>query len=221
MYEGEIQLKPNHTPAWIPARPIPYNMRPIFEQHIQDLKTAGVIEECKQKSLWNSPVFLVSKPHSPGKYRFVVHMRAVNLESLPDKFQMPLIGHVADRIGGCKIYSCFDLAQGFHQVKYDEKSKPYTAFTACGTRYWFKRLIMGHRSSGAQFSRCITKLMSNLDFQELIFFLDDLLLGSDDVRSHISRLERVLVRFSQAYMKLSPGKCALLKETGQLCRCHD
>ena len=82
MYEGEIQLKPNHTPAWIPARPIPYNMRPIFEQHIQDLKTAGVIEECKK--------------------------------SLPDKFQMPLIGHVADRIGGCKIYSCFDLAQGFH-----------------------------------------------------------------------------------------------------------
>ena len=71
---------------------------------------------------------------------------------------------------------------------------------------------MGHRSSVAQFSRCITKLMSNLDFQELIFFLDDLLLGSDDVRSHISRLGRVLVRFSQANMKLSPGKCTLLRK---------
>lgn len=212
MYEGEIQLKPNHTPAWVPARPIPYKMRPIFDQHIQDLKAAGVIEECTQKSLWNSPVFLVSKPHSPGKFRFVVDMRAVNLESLPDKYPVPLIGHVADRLGGCKYYSSFDLAQGFHQVKYDEKSKPYTSFTACGTRYWFKRLIMGHRSSGAQFSRCITQLMSNLDFQELIFFLDDLLLGSNDVESHLSRLERVLIRFSQANMKLSPTKCSLLKK---------
>ena len=26
-----------------------------------------------------------------------------------------------------KYYFCFDLAQGFHQEKYDEKSKPFTA----------------------------------------------------------------------------------------------
>ena len=212
MYEGEINLKDGSKPVWVPARPIPYKLRGEFQQHIDDLKKAGVIEECREKSFWNSPVFLVKKPHSPNKYRFVVDMRAVNQECMPDNFQMPLIGNVVDKIGGCKVYSTFDCSQSFHQISYNERSRPITAFTACGTRYWFKRLIMGHKASGAQFSRCVTKIMANLPFEELIFFLDDLLLGSDNIQSHLQRLEHVFERLHAANMKLSPQKCHFLQK---------
>ena len=217
MYEADIQLKPNYKPAWVPARPIPYKLQGEFQKQMNDLKTAGVIEECKEKSLFNSPVFLVRKPqsgrkpNSPEKFRFVVDMRAVNIECLPDSFQMPLIGHVVDKIGGCKLYSTFDFSQSFHQIRYNEKSRPITAFTACGTRYWFKRMIMGHKNSGAQFSRCMSKMMANLPFEQLIFFLDDLLLGSDTVQSHVERLKHVFSRLHAASMKLSPAKCHFLQ----------
>ncbi len=71
---------------------------------------------------------------------------------------------------------------------------------------------MGHKTSGAQFSRCMSKMMANLPFEELIFFLDDLLLGSDDVDSHLKRLEHVFSRLKAANMKLSPSKCHFLRK---------
>jgi hypothetical protein len=61
MFEGEIKLKPNYTPVWVPARPIPYKLRAEFAKQIKDLQDADVIEEVKGKSLFNSPVFLVKK----------------------------------------------------------------------------------------------------------------------------------------------------------------
>ena len=77
---------------------------------------------------------------------------------------------------------------------------------------WFKRLIMGHKTSGAQFSRCMAKILSNLPFEQLVYFLDDLLLSSDTVEEHLKRLRLVFSRLSQVNMKLSPSKCNFLKK---------
>ena len=212
MYEGEIMLKPDFKHTWIPARPIPYLLREKMEDQIRGLEKADVIEKCTEKSLFNSPVFLVKKPHQPDKMRFVVDMRAVNAQCLPDNYQMPLIGHVVDTVGGHNWYSTFDCSQSFHQIKYNKASRPITAFTtANGSRYWFKRLIMGHKTSGAQFSRCMSKIMYNLPFSQLVFFLDDLLLASDTVDEHLSRLEIVFQRLTGAGIKLSPQKSLFLR----------
>ena len=213
MFEGDIQLKQDFKHTWIPARPIPYLLREKMEEQINGLEKADVIEKCTDKSLWNSPVFLVKKPHQPDKMRFVVDMRAVNAQCLPDNYQMPLIGHVVDKVGGHKWYSTFDFSQSFHQIKYNKASRPITAFTtANGSRYWFKRLIMGHKTSGAQFSRCMAKIMYNLPFSQLVYFLDDLLLASDTVDTHLSRLKIVFQRLAAAGMKLSPGKSHFLRK---------
>ena len=212
MFEGDIQLKPDFKHTWVPARPIPYLLRDKMEEQIRGLEKADVIEKCTEKSLWNSPAFLVKKPHQPDKMRFVVDMRAINAQCLPDNFQMPLIGHVADKVGGHKWYSTFDCSQSFHQIRYNKKSRPITAFTtANGSRYWFKRLIMGHKTSGAQFSRCMSKILYNLPFDQLVYFLDDLLLASDTVDDHLYRLEIVFQRLTAAGMKLSPGKSHFLQ----------
>ena len=47
----------------------------------------------------NSPVFLVSKPKFSGDFRFVIDMRANNLEKV--MFPTPLVFHMVDKIGGC------------------------------------------------------------------------------------------------------------------------
>ena len=212
-YEAEINLKHDYTPTWVPARPVPYLLREEMEKQIAGLEKAGVIEKCRTKSLFNSPIFLVKKPHQPNKMRFVVDMRMVNSQCLPDDYQIPLIGHVTDKIAGNEWYSTFDCSQSFHQIRYSESSKPITAFTTSnGTRYWFRRMIMGHRTSSAQFCRCMNKLMSCLPFDELIFFLDDLLLASNTVSEHLDRLEVVLQRLLAANMKLSPGKSNFLQK---------
>lgn len=74
---------------------------------------------------------------------------------------------------------------------------------------------MGHLTSSAQFSRMMNKLLERIPASHLIFFLDDLALGSHDVTSLLDRLELVLERFRQANLKLSPGKCKFLRNSIQ------
>ena len=211
-YEAEISLKPEARPRWVPARPVPYKLRDELDNHIEGLLEADVIEPCSHKSLWNSAVMLVPKPHQPGSYRFVADFRAVNVECLPDNYQLPNINHLTDRIGGCKYYSSADLSKSFYQVSYNERSRPITAFTCNGRRYWFKKLVMGHCTSSAQFTRMMDKLLMNMPIDQICYFLDDLLIASNDVSTHLDHLEMLLQRFSAANLKLTPSKCSFLKK---------
>ena len=72
---------------------------------------------------------------------------------------------------------------------------------------------MGHKTSGAQFSRCMSKIMYNLPFSQFVYFLDDLLLASDTVAQHLQRLEIVLHRLLMSVgIKLSPAKSNFLRK---------
>ena len=112
-------------------------------------------------------------------------MRAVNTQTLPDNYELPNINRVVDKISGCKLYSTFDLSQSFHQVNYDQKSRKVTALSCNDKRYWYKKMVMGHCNSAQQFSRCMAMLLADVPFDQLVAFLDDLLLASDDVESHL------------------------------------
>ena len=70
---------------------------------------------------------------------------------------------------------------------------------------------MGHRSSSSQFSRMIEKLVQTIPIDQLVYFLDDLLLASHSIESHLDKLELVLQKFRQSNLKLTPKKCQFLR----------
>ena len=214
-FTAEINLKPDAQPQYVPPISVPYKRRDAMNQHLEGMERAGIIEETNDHSLWNSRVFLVPKPHQPGQFRFVADFRALNGQCLPDKYTIPNINHVADRIGGAKYYSTFDLSKSFFQVNYDEKSSKLTAFTANDRRYIFKRMVMGHLSSSQQFSRMVDCLLESIPLDQICYFLDDLMLASLDVTSHLDRLELLLDKLQHADLKLMPKKCVLLRESVQ------
>ena len=218
IWEADLNLKKDAEPQWVPSIPVAYKQRPFMAEELKRKEAAGVIEQCTSPSPWNSRVFLVRKPKSnkPDSYRFVADMRAVNSQCLPDSYELPNVNNVMEAVAGCSLYSTFDLSQSFHQLKYSERSKPITAFTAFnGIRYWFARMIMGHRNSSAIFTRMMNKLLANVPVEHLVYFLDDLLLASHDVTTHLTNLEMILRRFTKANLKLSPSKCNFLKKEVQ------
>ena len=212
-YEAKIQLRKDATPQWVPSIHVPYKLQSAMEEHVDGMMQADVIAKIPKeaKSNWNSRVFLVPKPNRKGQFRFVADMRSVNSQCLPDSFEIPNVNMVADRIGGRKLYSTCDLSQSFHQISYDEESRAIAAFSCNGSRYWYKRMIMGHKASGSHFSRMMYKLLNGIPVEHLCYFLDDLMLATDDFDSHMKLLETVLMRFASANLKLMPTKCSFLK----------
>ena len=214
MFQAHIQLKPDYTPSWTPERKVPYHLEHHMEKHLKNMLDTGVIEPLKTESRWNSPLFLVAKS-SPDSYRVVSDLRGVNKQCIPDKWDLPNLNYVLDGIGGDSVFSTFDMAASFHQVPYDQESKTVTAFSYKGKRYNFARMIMGHCDSSATFSKMMHRLLAFTNIQHLIYFLDDLLIGSSDVASHIDRLEVLLKQLESANLKLTPSKTSLLRKQVQ------
>ena len=210
-YEADIRLKHDHEPCWVNPIPVPYKLQPEMDRNIAEMQKAGVIEELDNPSDWNSPIFLVKKK-TPGQYRLVCDLRRVNQECIGDNYPLPNLNHVLDSIGKDTLFSSLDLSKGFWQVGYTEESKRVTAFLYRGKQYCFARMIMGHKTSSAKFTRMMRKLLETLPIEQVIYFIDDVFLSSATVDQHLDRLEQLFNRFRTANLKISPDKTNLMRK---------
>ena len=210
-YEAHLELKENYKPRWVPSRPIPYKYRSEMDRQIRGLLRSGVIEECTEHSNFNSCVFLVpSKSKAP---RLVADLRLVNMELKDDLMELPNINHILDKVGDRNLYSTLDLSKSFHQVPYSRESRPITQFLYNGRPYQFARMVMGLKNSSSSFTRMIMTLISGLGVcDSLAYFIDDLIVFTRDVKSHIQVLGLLFHRLQLGNLKLTPRKCHFLRE---------
>ena len=133
--EHKIKMK-TEDPIHIRQFRIPFEHRQTIYDWVDELLKKGAIEV--SRSCFNSPIFLVPKPHGHGM-RAVLDFREVNNNSVPDRYTIREIRDCIDEIGlsNSKVFSTIDLTSGFWQQSLEENSRQYTSFTVPGkgTRY--------------------------------------------------------------------------------------
>ena len=58
----------------------------------------------------------------------VVDYRALNKQTVKNRYPLPRIDDLFDQLAGSTIFSSLDLAQGYHQIRISEEDAPKTAF---------------------------------------------------------------------------------------------
>ena len=184
---------------------IPLEHVDVIHDWIDELWKKGAIEI--SRSAYNSPVFLVPKPHGHG-LRCVLDYRKLNLASVPDRYTIREVRDCVDEVGraGSTIFSAIDLTSGFWQQELEEESRQYTAFTVPGkgTRYQWTVTPMGLQGSPSSFARLIDYIMRGLRF--VICYIDDVLIHSPGHEMHLQHLEKVLLRLRKYNLKLNVAK---------------
>ncbi|KZT75916.1 hypothetical protein F511_47059 [Dorcoceras hygrometricum] len=82
------------------------------------------------KAPYSAPV-LFQKKHD-GSLRMCVDYRALNKVTIKNRYPVPLIADLFDRLGAAKVYTKMDLQKGYYQVRIVERDEPKTT---CITRY--------------------------------------------------------------------------------------
>jgi len=109
-----------------------------------------------------------------------VDYRGVNKLTVPDKYLMPRIDELIDRVGECKgrYFTWLDLMKGYHQVMVAEESKPRTAFTCHMGLFQYRRMLFGLTNAPATFQRLMSRLFAGEEWNFVFIYLDDLLIVS-------------------------------------------
>ena len=176
--------------------------------HIQEMLEIGVI--CKSHSPWASAVVLVQKKDSG--LRFCIDLKKLNNSTVKDAYSLPHIDKTLYSLQGSQWFSSLDLKSGYWQVKIDKESKPPTAFTVGLLGFYkCKRVAFRLTNTPVTFQMLMETCLGYLNLYWYIIYLDDIVIFSKDLASHLERLEAVLQILEEARLKLKPSKCELFQ----------
>ena len=123
---------------------------------------------------------------------------------------LPKIDEIYAQPNGSKIYSTFNMRSGYHHMVLTEKARPKMAFLSSYGKWEFKRCPFGLAQAPAYFQRLINKVLSRFDFA--FGYLDDILVFSPDMATHLQDLRCLFDRLRTADLKRKEIKCNFLKK---------
>ena len=163
-----------------------------------------------------SQVVLAKKPD--GSWRFCIDYRALNEATESMGWPIPNIPQMLQRIGAKrpKYFGVLDLTKGFFQAPLDKESRAYTTFTTWWGNYEWLRCPMGIKGAPSWFQQMIGDIvLTNLLHICCELYIDDVIIYGDTLEEFVENLTKVLDRFKEFGIIVSPKKCKFLMKSVQ------
>ena len=101
------------------------------------------------------------------------------------------------------------MRSGYYHMVLSEKSRLKMAFVSSYGKWEFKRCPFGLAQAPAYFQRLVNEVLSGFTFA--FGYLDDILVFSPDMKSHLEHLRLLFERLRTTDLKLKEVKCNFLK----------
>src|SRR4051812_36040025 len=201
--DHRIELLPESSP---PSKPT-YRMSPReldeLKKQLAELTDRGFIRP--SKSPYGAPVLFVKK--HDGTMRMCVDYRALNKITIKNKYPLPRIDELFDRLQGARCFSKLDLISGYHQLAIHEPDVEKTAFRTRYGHFEFLVLPFGLTNAPATFMHLMHQVLRPLLDSCVIVFLDDILIYSKTPAEHRVHLRKVLELLRQNHLYAKKSKC--------------
>lgn len=206
-----------HTTDEVPVHGKMYRYPQCHKEEVQKQFSRMLEQNIIRKSYspWCSPVLVVPKKMDASgkqKWRIAIDYRALNDKTIYDRYPLPNISDVLERLGSAKYFSVIDLKQGFHQIPMDEGSIQKTAFRIESGLYEFLRMPYGLRNAPPTFQRMMDEVLSGYLNQFCLVYIDDIIIFSSSLDEHIQHLTKVFERLRQYNLKTQMDKCEFIKK---------
>ncbi|KAL4027588.1 hypothetical protein IC575_010758 [Cucumis melo] len=204
MIYHEIELvagaKPPAKNAYCMAPPELAELR----KQLDELLNAGFIRPAKAP--YGAPVLFQKK--KDGSLRLCIDYRALNKLTVRNKYPLPIITDLFDRLHGAKYFSKLDLQSGYYQVRIAEGDEPKTT---CVTRYGaFEFLVMsfGLTNAPATFCTLMNQVFHEYLDKFVVVYLDDIVVYSTTMEEHRDHLQKVFQKLKENQLYVKREKCS-------------
>jgi len=205
--DHKIELVPGSRPTSRPTfRMSAWELAELKKQ-LEELVKAGFIQP--SKSPFGAPILFVKK--KDGTMRMCIDYRALNEITVKNKYALPRVDELFDRLQGAHFFSKIDLRSGYHQIRIDPADVPKTAFRTRYGHFEFLVLPFGLTNAPATFMHLMNETFRAQLDDFVIVFLDDILIYSRTLEEHERHVRIVLDTLRREKLYAKESKCELFK----------
>jgi transposase InsO family protein len=202
-YDHHIELEERNTLGYSPLYKMSVEELEAAKQYLVDNLRKGFI--IPSDAPFGSPILMARKPD--GGLRFCVDYRRLNAITKKNRYPLPLIDEILERVSKAKIFTKLDIRQGFHRIRMHPDSEDLTTFRTRYGSYKYKVMPFGLTNGPATFQHFMNDTFMDYLDDFLTIFIDDLLIYSNNELEHEEHVKKVLTRLREAGLQASIKKC--------------
>jgi hypothetical protein len=139
--------------------------------------------------------------------RFCVDYHKLNNLTERDVYSLPRLDECIDILGGAVVFSTLNANSGYWKVSMHPDDCDKTTFTCHVSTFRFKRMLFGLRNAPSTFRCGMDFILSIVRWRKCLCYLDDIILFSSSIKSHVEDLDKVLSLLREAGVSLRLDKC--------------
>ena len=159
------------------------------------------------ESPYGAPILFVPKPD--WSLRLCVDYRNLNKLTILNKYPLPLMDTLRDRIAGAKVFTKLDLKDRYHLIRIRKGDEHKTAFRTRYRQYEYQVMPFGLVNVPAMFQTMMNKILREFLDHGVVVDLEDILIYSENMGDHIKLVQKVLDRLEQHDLAVSLKKSVL------------
>lgn len=138
--------------------------------------------------------------------------KRLNSMTIKNKFPLPVIDELLDKLVGAKWFTTLDMASGYHQILMKIMDRYKTTFQTQHGHYEYLVMPYGVTGGPATFQHEMNTILAPCLRKFVVIFIDDILIYSRSWEEHLQYIRVVFEILQQHQFKVKLSKCAFAQE---------
>jgi hypothetical protein len=206
-WDHKIPLMEGKTPTALPIYSLSKRELETLRKYIDENLAKGYIRPSKSPARF--AVLFVPKKN--GKLRMCVDYRKLNDITIKNRYTLPLIHEMQDRIRGARFFTRLDLREAYYKVRMKKGEEWKTAWGSRLGHYEYLVMPFGLTNAPASFQALVNDILRPYLDIFVLAYLDDILIYSKTHKEHVQHVTSILEALRNAGMRIQGEKCAFHK----------
>ena len=168
-----------------------------------------------------------------GELEMVIDYQALNLMTDKNRYPLPRIDDLSDKLQGSQFFTSLDAGSSFHQILLQESHHPITASRTPFGHYQFRMLPFGLKNAPATFQAAMNKVFNPNKYEAdgtinplaalsdfVLVFIDDILIFNKPAGEHLKHVRKVMQVLREHKILIKASKCTWGQEEVPCVKVH-
>lgn len=193
-YDHSIDLEPGSAPPFGPIYRLSEVELETLRTYLDENLAKGFIRSSNSPA--GAPILFVKK--KDGTLRLCVDYRGLNRITRKNRYPLPLIDSLLDRLREARYFTKLDLRGAYHLIRIAAGDEWKTAFRSRYGSFEYMVMPFGMCNAPSTFQHFINNIFHDLLDRHVNPYLDDILnYTPDDLPLHISQVREILRRLRE------------------------